>query len=761
MKIPLQVLIAEDNLADAELVLRELRRAGFEPAWERVDSEEDFRARLHPGLDIVLSDYSMPQFGGLRALELLHEGGLDVPFILISGTIGEDLAVAAIKMGAADYLLKDRLARLGPAVKHAIEQGRLRRERQQAVDELRLFRTLVDHSEDTFIVIDPKSGRVLDVSQKGCAELGYTRAELLTLRAWDIYPPIPEAAWPLVAENLRTTGHLIREGYQRRRDGTTFPVELNARWVRLDRDFIVAVVRDITMRRQTEEQVREQAAMLARAHDAILVHGFRDRKIVFWNQGAVNLYGWADAEAVGREAGELLCVEVRCLDEIQEALLTRDEWRGEARHQTKGGKELIVNSRATLVRDASGAPKSVLLINTDVTEQKALEARYLRAQRMESIGTLASGVAHDLNNILAPIMLTVPVLRSNLKEEQRDELLSTIEASAKRGTQIIKQVLTFGRGLEGEKRLLQLDVLIKEMKKIMRGTFPKDILVLSAIEADLWPVLGDTTQLHQVLLNLCINARDAMPDGGTLRMRAANLTVEAGAARLLPEIVPGTYVLLEVIDTGCGMPPEVVERIFDPFFTTKSVGHGTGLGLSTTLGIVKSHGGFIRVLTEAGKGSTMQIYLPASPEHDPAKADAADAPPPHGHGELLLLVDDEPSVTAATRALLESSGYRILVAGDGTEALAVFATNSDSIAAVIADLMMPVMDGVSLTRALRMLQPALPIVASSGLGARRIEELELSNVDAILHKPYGPDVLLRTIHEALASSNRHRLSAKM
>jgi PAS domain S-box-containing protein len=747
---PIRVLLAEDNASDAELILHELRRAGFEPEWHRVDTEAAYLEHLHAGLDIVLSDYQMPEFGAPRALELLQQRGLDVPFIIVSGVISEETAVTAMKQGAADYLLKDRLTRLGSAVSQAMEQGELRKQRKQVGEALRLFRTLVDQSDDTFEVIDPKTARFLDVNAKGPAELGYTREEYLSLRVLDIDLTITESAWPQLVAKLRAAGSLSSEGRHRRKDGTSFPIEFSAKWVRLDRDYVIAAVRDISARKQSEERIREQAAMLDQAHDAIIVRDIHTRRITFWNRGAERLYGWTAAEAEGRNVGELILTDPRLLDTVTETLLKDGEWRGETRQVTKAGKELTVGGHVTLVRDSQGAPKSALAINFDVTEQKNLEARFLRAQRLESIGTLASGVAHDLNNILAPIMMSVPLLRRDLNPRQREEIITTIEMSAERGAEIVKQVLTFGRGVEGERRPLQATALIQELTKIMRQTFPKDITVESSLDPQLWQVIGDATQIHQVLLNLCVNARDAMPDGGKLRVTAANLELDPSYCSMLPEATPGPHVLLKVSDSGTGIPQEVVERIFDPFFTTKGVGNGTGLGLSTALGIVKSHGGFMHVNTEPGKGTTFNVYLPAAPDHETAPTTTLRAHIPKGHGELVLVVDDEPSIGAAARTVLETHSYRVLLAADGTEALAVFAQNSGRIAAVLTDLMMPFMDGVALTRALRQMKPGLPIVASTGLGEKaQLDELKALGVASVLHKPYGADTLLRCIHQAL------------
>jgi len=753
----LRVLIVEDRPTDAELLVRELRRAGFDPEWARVETEEDYAARLRPDLDVILSDYALPRFSGIRALQLLRERGLEIPFILISGTIGEDTAVEAMKEGASDYLLKDRLARLGRAVEQALEQGRSHRERQHTAQALReserRFREMLENVELIAMTLN-QEGQVTFCNDYLLTVTGWTREEVMGADWFaNFVPGNPEVKRQFFGTVADGNVPAHYENPISTRTGERREIAWNNTTLRDGTGKVVgtaSIGEDVTERKRAEERIREQAAMLDQAHDAIIVCGFHDRKVTFWSKGAERLYRWTAEEATGRDIGELICIDPTGPDRIREALLVAEEWRGETRDKTRTGAELIVNTRASLVRDAAGGRKSVLSINTDVTEQKQLEARFLRAQRMESIGTLAAGVAHDLNNILSPIMMSVPVLRRDLTPEQRESIISTIEMSAERGAQIVKQVLAFGRGLDGERAPLRIDVLIRELTEIMLGTFPKNIGIESAAEPPLWPVLGDSTQLHQVLLNLCVNARDAMPHGGKLRLKATNVELDASFASMVPEAVPGPHILLEVSDTGTGIAPEIVERIFDPFFTTKSVGNGTGLGLSTVLGIVKSHGGFIQVNTQPGKGTTFQIYLPASPEQAASPALPSRAEVPRGSDEFVLVVDDEVNVRDAARIVLESAGYRVLQAGDGTEALAIFAMNSGRVAAVLTDLMMPFMDGAALIRALRAMAPAMPIIASTGLGDKtQLDDLKALKVGTVLHKPYGADTLLRAIREAL------------
>lgn len=506
-------------------------------------------------------------------------------------------------------------------------------------------------------------------------------------------------------------------------------------------------------RKRAEDQIREQAALLDRAHDAILV-GDLHKRVLFWNQGAERLYGWTKAEALGKTTTELLYREgdTDAGEGSLQNLFERGDWNGELRHRTKDGKEVVVQSRWTLVRDSNkGEPRSILMINTDITEKKQLELNFLRAQRIESIGTLAGGVAHDLNNVLTPIMLAVETLLSADLDEKTHDLLSMIEANAKRGAEMANQVLTFARGAEGGRAILDPRRLIKEVETIVRGTFPPSIQLQTRINRGLWQVLGNATQLHQVLLNLCVNARDAMPGGGILKINTENTVLDESYAHMRPDIQPGRFVSIAVTDTGTGIPPEVIERIFEPFFTTKQVGKGTGLGLATAVGIVKGHGGFIDVSSEVGRGTTFRVSLPAAEariqQHEEEKRAL-----PRGNDEMILVVDDEASIREMTKSSLEANGYRALTASDGTEALSLYAQHSSDISVVITDMMMPYMDGAATIRALEKMNPRVRVIASSGMTghAETVRQIS-SRVKAIIAKPYTAGKLLATLAEVLES----------
>jgi CheY-like chemotaxis protein len=351
-----------------------------------------------------------------------------------------------------------------------------------------------------------------------------------------------------------------------------------------------------------------------------------------------------------------------------------------------------------------------------------------------------------MNNILAPMLMIPPMLRTRLLDNGDQDLLAMLEAGAHRGANIVRQLLTFSRGLDGERGPVQVVYLMKEMVNIMRETFPREIAVVRRAGPETWPVVADSTQLHQVLMNLCVNARDAMPHGGTLTLEAQNVTLGPDAPQLHPAARAGAYVVLTVADTGQGIAPEHLDRIFDPFFTTKEIGRGTGLGLSTVLGIVKSHGGFVTVDSTPGQGSVFKIFLPGAPELCGPNGDTPTPRSPAGGGRLVLVVDDEPAVREALRRVLEKFGYKVLTAGNGYEALEIFRPRQAEIHAVLTDVMMPAMNGVTLVRELRALAPELPIVAATGLDQSGDHDaLTALGVVDIIQKPCQPDDVLEAL----------------
>lgn len=514
---------------------------------------------------------------------------------------------------------------------------------------------------------------------------------------------------------------------------------------------IIGTHTDISDRRLAEQKIAEQAALIDLVTDAIYVRDLENR-ILFWSQGSERLYGWTAAEAVGKVAGELFQKESRSqLDEGVKTTLEKGFWQEELEQVTKLGREIRVASRWTLVRDESGNPKSILIINSDITEKKQLEQQFYRAQRLESLGTLAGGIAHDLNNIFAPILMISQLLPLKFKnlDDRTTRLLKTLEVSAKRGADLVKQILVFTRGKEGKPIAFQVGHLIKEVEKMARQTFPQSIEVRTDISThSLWQVKADPTQLHQVLMNLVVNSRDAMPHGGTIEMTARNRDIDESYAALHLDARAGKYIEIAINDTGTGIPPQILDLIFDPFFTTKEVGKGTGLGLFTVLGIVKNHGGFLQVFSKVGNGTQFQVYLPAVETRSISESE--DPKLLKGNGELILIVDDEAAVRQMTTAALEENNYNVLLARDGIEAIALYTKYPHKISVVFLDLMMPNMDGLTAIRMLCAMNSRVKIIATSGLPDRRQPAIG-AGAKAFLSKPYTIQELLQTLSQLLAT----------
>jgi two-component system, cell cycle sensor histidine kinase and response regulator CckA len=744
------VLIVEDDAGVARLEQKRLERAGFR-AIVAGSADEALDALRAAHVDLMLLDYKLPHgVDGLDFYAQLRATGLDMPVILVTGFGNETLIIKALRIGVRDYISKslEYLDYLPEAVERVMRQIQL--ENRLAESEARLT-SVINSAKDAILVAEADQRITLfnpAAEQMFCCSAADALGERLS--RFFRMDATTSAARPMSGASLT----LQVAGWTRgvRATGEDFPLEASISRSEVNgRAYYTLLVRDITERKRAEQQILEQAALLDKATDAIMVRDMEDR-ILYWNQAAERLYGWSLEEVLGRSARELFSMKSTPeFDAAEAQFREKDEWNGQLRHKTKDGREVVVDSRWTLMRDSTAAPKAKLVINTDITERKKLETQLFRAQRLESLGTLAGGIAHDLNNMLTPIMMAVELLRGAVADPASQQVLATLQASTERGANLVQQILAFARGTPGLRRPLPLDSLIGELSQLLRQTFPKTITIDVDVPGQLWTVEGDATQVHQVLMNLSVNARDAMPEGGRLSIVAENCLIDANSARIHPDARRGPYVVLSVEDTGTGIAPETLDKIFDPFFTTKETGKGTGLGLSTVIGIVRSHQGFITIYSELGRGTQFKVFLPAQTSPSAGGISNRTSRLPTGNGETILLVDDEVSILQIGKTILESHGYQILAAVNGSEAVDLYRRHGEKIRLVLTDMAMPVMDGRALVADLRALGASVPVIVMSGFLPREQADQDLREVRGFLSKPYTAETLLTMVHGVLSA----------
>lgn len=642
MPTPLKVLVLEDRPADAELVIHQLRRAEFTPEWTQVDTKENYLNALNPSLDIILADYSLPQFDALQALRLLQERDLDIPFILISGTIGEELAVECIKQGAIDYLLKDRLARLGQAVSSALEEKRLRTEKLQAEEALResqqsLLTLMSNLPGMAYRCHNDKNWTMAFVSE-GCAELTGYRPSTLT------------------EDQTITYKDLIHP----------------------------------------DDRERTRRAMLA-------------------------------------------------------ALQKGTPYQFSYRITTANKEEKWVWEQGRGVADVEGVVTTLEGYVTDITENKRMEEWAQQQDRLAAVGQMASGIAHDFNNLLTVVIGTAQLMdiQPDMSEADIRTNLKSIFNQGHRASQLIRQVLDFTRQRETQHDPMDLVPFLKETIKLLDRTIPETVQITTDLGEGSYIVKANLTQLQQVVTNLCVNARDALPDGGELKISLRRRKIEPEEPPPLPEIHPGDWALLTVSDTGTGMPPEIMGHIFDPFYTTKEAGKGTGLGLAQVYGIVKQHDGEIDVESVPGAGTTFTVYLPITTEEE-ALSKESTFQNLKGNDETILVVEDEPDVLDMTKRILERLNYRVFTANNGKEALEVCDQHQGQIALVLTDVVMPEMGGIELLRVIRERNPSLPVVIMTGYSPQNAEGNPiLEQIAGYMEKPLVLEQIAQIIYHAL------------
>ncbi|HZZ81324.1 MAG TPA: response regulator [Gemmataceae bacterium] len=644
----LRVLLVEDREEDAIIVLRELTQAGYTLDSTRVDTDEDYRAQIELVPDIILSDYNLPQFSAIDALRILHERAVDIPFIIVSGSIGEEVAVQAMQKGASDYLLKDRLGRLAKAVKQALDQKTLRdqhRRAEQALhDSEELLRNAFEYTNVPMMLSDV-SHRFVRVNAAFTRMFGYSQAEALNLTFGDITHP----------------------------------------------------------------------------HDVAQSYAERERLV----------------------SGEISSFQM------------------EKRYIHKDGHGLWGLVNISLIRDAKGNPVRYVGQVQDITDRKAAaealqvaETQLRQAQKMEAFGQLAGGIAHDFNNLLTIITGYSELLLSGVvPEDKTPEFVREIRKAGNRAAALTRQLLAFSRKQMLQPVELDLNAVVTDTEKMLRRLIGEDIDLAAALSPDLGKVHADPGQVEQVIINLVVNARDAMPTGGHLTIETANIDLDETYIQNHPGVHPGEYVMLAVTDSGCGMDAKTRSRIFEPFFTTKEVGKGTGLGLATVHGIVKQSGGNIEVYTEVGHGTTFKIYLPRlRGSTSSAKAVPGPLAVPRGN-ETILLAEDEEAVRSVVQMTLESNGYTVLVAQSGQDALKLCQDFRAPIHLLITDVVMPQMSGRQLADRAVVERPEIKVLYLSGYTDDAIVRHGVLQAGmAFLQKPFTPLILGRKVREVLGNA---------
>jgi two-component system, cell cycle sensor histidine kinase and response regulator CckA len=622
------------------------------------------------------------------------------------------------------------------------------------------YRSLFERSLAPMLIVDPEARTIVDANPAAAAFHGWSREQMRRLTIADINPAPLQELDALIAPGI-ASGRTTFQLQHRRADGTLRDVISYITPVTFGRRILhFAILHDVTERLRAEASLRDATRALNRAQELAQVGSWsldlRTQRLE-WSEEMFRIYGVAHRGDLERPLLELLgrTVHPDDLPRVQE--MTLGVLAGESVPPAEyrvvrpdGSVRYVGSERIDITHDEKGQPLLASGVVKDLTDRKLLELQMLRSQRLEAVGALASGVAHDLNNVLTPVMMIAPLLKDAVARPEEREMLGTLEQCAQRGADIIRQLLTFARGEPGARAPLPIRHLFREVEKIIRDTFPREVAVTTSLDTDLWHAQGDATQVHQVLMNLCINARDAMPAGGRLVLAAGNVHLGSTEASELGAR-PGPYVRLTVADTGSGIPAEHVDRIFDPFFTTKDVGKGTGLGLSTVLGIVRGHGGAVRLSSQVNHGTTFDVFLPASDVRDAQSGDDEGLPRP-GSGELILVVDDEESVRESVRRSLEAGGYQALTSANGDDALVQIDGHGSEIRLVLTDMMMPGLNGAGLIAELRARPGDLPVVTMTGVFDRDPGVLQ-APVAAALTKPFSPRELLRTVEGVLQENS--------
>lgn len=763
----LHVLITDDDPSDIELCLHELKKSDLPVHTITAPTREEFvRALREERVDVVLSDYRMKSWTGMDALAEIKKVRQDVPLILLTGTLGDELAVECIKLGVTDYVLKDQMARLPMALRRAREEKSLRQAETRALDALREseehYRTLVQHAPEAIVLFDADRGTFVDCNDNALRLFRLTRDELMGSGFADVSPSTQpdgcdsrEAAREWVEKTLRGSAPNFEWTY-RNSQGDEFAAEVHLVGLASpSRKLVRGSIMDITERKRAEAALREsESRYRALVNNATygIYWATREGRILYVNPALVQMLGYESAEDllalpnvtdlyVDRGAREAAFADYHRTGRVDATVA----WK------RRDGKTIHARISGRPAKDPEQKQECIEVIVEDVTERMALEKQLAQAQKFEGIGQLAGGIAHDFNNMIGAILGWADL---GMEETGADARLrgrfEKIRQQAQRAAALTRQLLAFARRQILEPRNIDLNQTVTETLSLLEKVIGSNIEIRASLAPDLAIVRADPTQIEQVVMNLCINARDAMPQGGTLIIETSNAVIDEVFCSFQPLIRPGVYSVLCVSDSGTGMDAATLDRIFEPFFTTKELGKGTGLGLATVYGIVRQHGGFVQVYSEVGMGSTFRVYLPVSAEEVQSARPAEDSRPIQGGSETILVAEDHEGLRQLAVETLTHLGYQVLAVSDGEQAVREFKANRERIALALLDVVLPKLSGPEIYAQIAELKPGLPVVFATGYSAdmAMLEKVRQKGLP-VIQKPYSPRELARRVRESL------------
>jgi PAS domain S-box-containing protein len=781
MATPLRLLIIEDNERDAALLLRELRRGGYEPIHERVETPEALSAAMDRGpWDLAVSDFAMPRFNALDALAIVGSRNIDLPVIIVSGTIGEDAAVSALKAGARDFIVKGAPARLLPAVERELREAAARAEGRDVSEKLadanRRFMNAMESISEAFAIYDADD-RLVHLNSHFRALFGRDWRSPLLGRTFEdlvreeiaqgLYPEAAGKEEAFLQERLRNHGLAGETFLYKISDGRW----LQARDYRMPDSSIFAVRTDVSDLVRRDEALQMSQASLATAQQIAKLGSWEmdlvdaehlERNPVRWSDEAFRILGYEPGEIAVSNTIFFEFVHPKDRDAyiqtVTRAVAERAPYSAEYRALRKDGREIVFQETATILRDAADRPVRMVGTSQDITERRATEERLRQSQKMEAVGQLTGGVAHDLNNLLTVVIGGAEMLEELLENQQPAAArpLANIMNAVEQAASLTRRLLAFARKQPLEPRNVNINEFVTGMKPLLQRALGEQIDIEMRTDPDLWTAYVDAHQVEAAVLNLAINARDAMAEGGHLMIETGNVSMDEEMAARYVDVTPGDYVSLSVSDDGAGMTPEVLARATEPFFTTKPAGKGTGLGLSMVYGFAKQSGGHMNIYSEVGQGTTVRLYFPrarfATAEAAPARAGRDMVP---GGRETILVVEDEAAVRESAVATLTGLGYKVLEAANGRDALAL-AAGGLAIDLLFTDVVMPgSMSGQVLVQELRKTRPGLRVLYCSGYTENAIlQQGRLNGDTGLLQKPYRRLDLAQKVRAILDGTTR-------